>query len=53
MVYYVANSPHETTATSLPDEVGILPDFYVTQSIDDYLNKVDAVKNFTINLIEK
>lgn len=53
MVYYVANSPHETTATSLPDEIGILPDFYVTQSIDDYLNKVDAVKNFIINLIEK
>ncbi len=51
--FNVANATAKLTVTSLPDEVGILPDFYVTQSIDDYLNKVDAVKNFTINLIEK
>ncbi len=51
--YYVANNTHESTATSLPDETGILPDHYVTQNIDDYLNKVDAVKLFTIKLIEK
>lgn len=53
LVYYVANNTHESTATSLPDETGILPDYYVTQSIDDYLNKIDAVKEYTIKLIEK
>lgn len=51
--YYVANNTHVTTATSLPDEVGILPDHYVTQGIDDYLNKVDRVKQFTIGLINE
>lgn len=51
--YYVANNTHESTATTLPDEVGILPDHAVTQSIDDYLNKVDAVKVYTIQLIQK
>ncbi len=51
--YYVANNTHESTATALPDEVGILPDHAVTQSIDDYLNKVDAVKVYTIQLIQK
>lgn len=51
--FYVANSTHETTATSLPDEVGILPDHYVTQSIDNYLNKVDAVKAYAIKLIDE
>lgn len=50
--YYVANNTHESTATSLPDEVGILPDHYVTQNIDEYLNKVDAVKAFTLKLIQ-
>jgi hypothetical protein len=50
--YYVANNTHESTATSLPDEVGILPDHFVTQSIEEYLNKVDAVKNFTLKLVQ-
>ena len=50
--YYVANNTHESMATSLPDEVGILPDHYVTQSIEEYLGKVDAVKEFTIRLIK-
>ncbi len=48
-----ANNTHVSTATKLPDDEGILPDFFVTQSIDDYLNKVDAVKNFTLKLIRK
>lgn len=51
--YYVANNTHESTATSLPDEVGILPDYYVTQSIDEYLGNIDAVKAYTIKLIKK
>lgn len=53
LVISVANNTHISTAITLPDEKGILPDFYVSQSIDDYLNKVDAVKNFTLNLIRK
>ena len=50
--YYVANNTHESLATSLPDERGILPDHYVTQSIDDYLKKKDAVKAYTIQLVK-
>lgn len=50
--YYVADNTHESTATSLPDEVGILPDHYVTQSIEEYLGKVDAVKAYTLKLIK-
>jgi tetratricopeptide (TPR) repeat protein len=53
LMYYVANNTFVTTATSLPDERGILPDHYVTQSIDDYLNEVDAVKEFAIGLTKE
>ena len=53
LVYSIANNTHETTATTLPDETGILPDYYVTQNIDEYLNNEDAVKEFTLELIEK
>lgn len=48
-----ANNTHISTATQLPDDKGILPNYFVTQSIDDYLNKVDAVKNYTLKLIRK
>lgn len=51
--YYVANNTHESTATSLPDEVGILPDHTVIQSIEEYLNKVDAVKAYTLKIVQK
>lgn len=53
LIFYVANNTHESLATSLPDETGILPDHYVSQSIDEYLKKTDAVKEFTIKLINK
>jgi tetratricopeptide (TPR) repeat protein len=53
LVISVANNIHISTATKLPDEKGIIPDFYVTQSLDDYLNKVDVVKNYTLKLIGK
>lgn len=48
-----ANNTHVSTATKLPDNVGILPDIFVTQSIDDYLNRVDAVKNYALKLIRE
>jgi C-terminal processing protease CtpA/Prc len=51
--FNVANTTSKLTISSLPDEVGILPDFYVAQNIDDYLNKVDAVKEYTIELTKK
>ncbi|MBK8777329.1 MAG: hypothetical protein IPO25_07930 [Saprospiraceae bacterium] len=51
LVISVANNTHISTATKLPDEKGILPDFFISQSIDDYLNKVDAVKNYTFKRI--
>jgi C-terminal processing protease CtpA/Prc len=53
LVYTVAEDTYESMAISLPDEKGILPDIYVTQSIDDYLNKIDAVKENTFELIKK
>ncbi len=51
LVISVANNTHISTATKLPDEIGILPDIFVSQSIDDYLNKVDAIKDYTLKLI--
>ena len=51
--YGVANNTHESTATALPDEVGILPDHEVYQNIDEYFNKVDAVTAFALKLITK
>ena len=53
LVFNVANNTHVSTATMLPDETGILPDHYMTQSIDDYLKGIDTVKEFTINLTKK
>jgi C-terminal processing protease CtpA/Prc len=53
LIYTVADNTHESMATSLPDETGILPDIYVTQSVEDYINKIDAVKEKTLKLIEK
>ena len=53
MEFYSANTGNSVTATSLPDDRGILPDHYVTQGISDYLNKVDVVKAYTVGLIEE
>jgi hypothetical protein len=51
--YNVANNTHVSTATALPDETGILPDHFVTQSMEDYLKGTDTVKEYTINLAKK
>ena len=53
LVYYVANNTHESLAITLPDETGILPDYYISQSIDEYLQKIDVVRDFTIELVKK
>jgi hypothetical protein len=51
LVFYVANTESRLHAVELQDEKGILPDYYIYQNIDEYLNKVDSVKEFAINLI--
>jgi C-terminal processing protease CtpA/Prc len=53
VVISIANNTHISTATNLPDDKGINPDFYITQTIDEYLNRVDAVKNYALELIKK
>lgn len=53
LMYFVANNTHVTTATTLPDEMGILPDHYMTQSIEDYLNRVDTVMEFAVGLTRR
>lgn len=53
LVYTVADNTHVSMATSLPDEKGILPDIYITQSVDEYLHRIDAVKDYTLKLINK
>lgn len=47
-----ANNTHISSATALKDNQGILPDIYVSQSIDDYLSKNDIVKKYTLQLIK-
>lgn len=51
--YYIPNSTCISSATSLPDNRGVLPDHYIAQSIDDYLNGIDRVKEYAIELIGK
>lgn len=51
--YSIANNTHETTATSLPDERGILPHHIVVQNIDEYFNGKDTVKAYVLGLIGK
>ncbi|PKV51302.1 tetratricopeptide repeat protein [Aquimarina sp. MAR_2010_214] len=53
IIYAVSRNTYVTTATSLPVDRGIMPDYTITQSIDDYLNKVDTVMEYTLRLIEK
>lgn len=51
--YDVANNTHVSSATELPDEVGILPDQYVSQSIDEYVDGKDIVKQHVLDYISK
>lgn len=53
LLYDVAVNTHVSTATALPDEVGILPDYFVTQSIIEYMEGHDAVKAYTLDLISE
>ncbi|MCG8329581.1 MAG: S41 family peptidase [Chitinophagales bacterium] len=51
--YYIPNSTCISSATSSPEDRGILPDHYIAQSIDDYLDSIDRVKVYTMELIAK
>jgi tetratricopeptide (TPR) repeat protein len=53
MQFYAANSNNRVSVKDFPDERGILPDHYIYQNIDHYLNKVDVVKNYTLDLISR
>jgi len=51
--FNVANTTSRVAVISLPDDRGILPDYNITQSIEDYINNVDVVKEYTIEIIKK
>ena len=52
ITYNVGRYTYVTTATSLPEDRGILPDHNVVQGIQDYLNNIDTVLEYTLKLIE-
>ena len=51
--FSVARNTYVTTAKDLPIDRGIMPDHFIEQSLDDYLNQVDTVMEFTLSLLEK
>lgn len=52
LVYYVANTASSLHSKFSFDYLGVQPDIFITQSIDDYLNNHDTVKTQTLNLIK-
>lgn len=53
MLVFIANNTHVSTAVSLPDERGILPDHFVSQRAEDYFEEKDVVKEYTLELIRE
>ena len=53
MLVFIANNTHESSATSLPDERGILPHHQVSQRIEDYFDRRDVVKEYALELIRR
>jgi len=51
--YYVANTVSKVGVTNPQDEQGILPDYYVSQSIGDFFNHHDTVKAYALSLINE
>lgn len=51
--YDIAQGQSELINNPFPDEIGILPDYEVYQSIDEYLEGIDTVKEFTLDLVKK
>lgn len=53
MQFHSATNNNRVPTENLPDERGILPDHYVQQNIDEYLNDIDVVKEFALKLTKK
>lgn len=53
MNYYVANTTSIVHTKGFSEARGILPDYHITQGIDDYLNNRDTVRQFALKTIEK
>lgn len=49
----VARQICKTTASTLTNKHGIIPDYYVIPDIESILNNTDTVLNYTLRLIEK
>ena len=53
LTFRVARQICKTTATTLTNKHGIIPDHYLIPDIDNILNNTDTVLNYTLRLIEK
>lgn len=53
LILRTARNTYKTSATSLTNRSGIIPDYPVTLSIEDFLNNTDAVLNYSLKLIEE
>ncbi len=51
--YSVGRFTNITAVSSNSDDRGVMPDHFVTQSIQDYLNDTDTVMDYTLKLIQK
>lgn len=50
--YLVGRFTHIAAVNAESDDRGIMPDHFVTESIQDYLNDVDTVMEYTLKLIQ-
>lgn len=53
LILHTARRIVKTTAVTLTNKHGIIPDHYVIPDIDNILNNTDTVLNYTLKLIEK
>lgn len=53
MLVFIADNTHVSSATGLNDERGILPDYPVNQTAEDYFEERDVVKESALELIRK
>ena len=51
--YSVSRFTHITAVNAESDDRGIMPDHFVAESIQDYLNDVDTVMEYTLKLIQE
>ncbi|MNJ86399.1 Peptidase family S41 [compost metagenome] len=53
MLVFIANNTHVSSASGLPDDRGIFPDYPVNQTAEDYFEGRDVVKEYALELIRK